>query len=58
MPPKIQQSNAKHYNVGTITEVKEYRGPHLLPAQEGWEEIADYSPRVGARARADWAPGR
>jgi pimeloyl-ACP methyl ester carboxylesterase len=48
MPPKIQRSNAKHYKSDTITEVKEYEGyAHLLPAQEGWEEIADYA--------LDWA---
>jgi pimeloyl-ACP methyl ester carboxylesterase len=48
MPPKIQRSNAKHYKAaGTITEVKEFAGPHLLPAREGWEEIADYA--------LDWA---
>ena len=48
MPPKIQQSNAKHYKSDTITEVKEYEGrAHLLPAQEGWEEVADYA--------LDWA---
>jgi pimeloyl-ACP methyl ester carboxylesterase len=41
MPPKIQQSNAKHYKSDTITEVKEYEGPHLLPAVDGWEAIAD-----------------
>ncbi len=42
MPPSIQQSNAKHYkSKDTITEVKEYEGPHLLPAQDGWEEVAD-----------------
>ena len=34
MPPKIQQSNAKHYKAeGTVTEVKEFEGPHLLPAR-------------------------
>ena len=44
MPPKIQSSNAKHYKAeGTITEVKEFGGPHLLPAREGWEEVADYA---------------
>ncbi|WP_322762394.1 alpha/beta hydrolase [Frankia sp. Cr2] len=44
MPPKIQQSNAKHYTSNTITEVKEYPGrSHLMPAQEGWEEIAEYT---------------
>jgi len=27
-----------------VTEVKEYQGrAHLLPAQEGWEEVADYA---------------
>jgi pimeloyl-ACP methyl ester carboxylesterase len=42
MPPSLQRSNAKHYKSNTITEVKEYEGKaHLLPAQEGWEEIAD-----------------
>jgi pimeloyl-ACP methyl ester carboxylesterase len=48
MPPKVQRSNAKHYKSKTITEVKEYEGfAHLLPAQEGWEEVADYA--------LDWA---
>jgi pimeloyl-ACP methyl ester carboxylesterase len=43
MPPSIQRSNAKHYKAeGTITEVKEYEGrSHLMPSQDGWEEIAD-----------------
>ena len=44
MPPSVQRSNAKHYKSDTVTEVKEYEGyAHLLPAQEGWEEIADYA---------------
>jgi pimeloyl-ACP methyl ester carboxylesterase len=44
MPPAVQRSNAKHYKSNTITEVKEYPGyAHLLPAQDGWEEIADYA---------------
>jgi pimeloyl-ACP methyl ester carboxylesterase len=48
MPPRVQRSNAKHYKSNTITEVKEYPGKaHLLPAQEGWEEIADFA--------LDWA---
>jgi pimeloyl-ACP methyl ester carboxylesterase len=48
MPPSVQRSNAKHYKSDTITEVKEYEGyAHLLPAQKGWEEIADYA--------LDWA---
>jgi pimeloyl-ACP methyl ester carboxylesterase len=41
MPPKIQRSNAKHYTSDTITEVKEFAGPHLLPAAPGWEAVAD-----------------
>jgi pimeloyl-ACP methyl ester carboxylesterase len=43
MPPKIQRSNAKHYKSATVTEVKEFHGPHLLPAAPGWEEVADYA---------------
>jgi alpha-beta hydrolase superfamily lysophospholipase len=44
MPPSIQRSNAKHYKSDTVTEVKEFPGfPHLLPAHEGWEEVADYA---------------
>jgi pimeloyl-ACP methyl ester carboxylesterase len=44
MPPSVQRSNAEHYKSNTITEVKEYEGrAHLLPAQEGWEEVADYA---------------
>lgn len=42
MPPAVQRSNAKHYKSNTVTEVKEYEGyAHLLPAQKGWEQIAD-----------------
>jgi pimeloyl-ACP methyl ester carboxylesterase len=48
MPPKVQRSNARHYRGdGTVTEVVEYPGPHLLPAHEGWEQIADHA--------LDWA---
>ena len=47
MPPSIQKSNAKHYKSTTITEIKQFDGPHLLPAQDGWESIADYA--------LDWA---
>ncbi|MBB4665180.1 alpha/beta hydrolase [Conexibacter arvalis] len=45
MPPRVQRSNAKHYKAnGTVTEVREFPGrAHLLPAQEGWEEVADYA---------------
>ena len=42
MPPAIQESNLKHYKSKTITERREYEGyAHLLPAQKGWEQIAD-----------------
>ena len=47
MPPKVQQSNAKHYKSDTITEVEEFEGPHLLPSKDGWEEVADHA--------LDWA---
>jgi pimeloyl-ACP methyl ester carboxylesterase len=48
MPPKIQRSNAKHYKSDTVTEVKLYEGfAHLLPAQAGWEGVADFA--------LDWA---
>jgi pimeloyl-ACP methyl ester carboxylesterase len=48
MPPSVQRSNAAHYKGDTVTEVKLYEGyAHLLPAQDGWEEIADYA--------LDWA---
>jgi pimeloyl-ACP methyl ester carboxylesterase len=44
MPPAIQRSNAKHYKSNTITDIKEYPGrAHLMPAEEGWEEVADYA---------------
>ena len=44
MPPKVQWSNAAHYEAeGTLTEVVEFGSkPHLLPAAPGWEEIADF----------------
>jgi len=47
MPPSIQRSNAKHWNDNVVTEVKEFEGPHLLPASPGWEKVADYA--------LDWA---
>jgi pimeloyl-ACP methyl ester carboxylesterase len=44
MPPKVQKSNAAHYNSKVVTEVKEFEGrAHFLPGQEGWEEVADYA---------------
>jgi pimeloyl-ACP methyl ester carboxylesterase len=43
-PPRVVRSNAKHYKSDTTTtEFKEFPGPHLLPAAEGWEEVADYA---------------
>lgn len=48
MPPRVQRSNAKHYKSDTVTEVTVFEGfAHLLPAQQGWEEVADYA--------LDWA---
>jgi hypothetical protein len=47
MPPSIQRSNAEHWNDSVVTEVKEFEGPHLLPASPGWEKVADYA--------LDWA---
>jgi pimeloyl-ACP methyl ester carboxylesterase len=42
MPPEVQRSNHKHYKSNTVTEIREYEGyAHLLPAQKGWEQIAD-----------------
>ncbi|HLT85366.1 MAG TPA: hypothetical protein VKZ83_14125 [Phototrophicaceae bacterium] len=42
MPPAVQRSNAKHYTSTAVTETREYEGfAHLLPAQAGWERIAD-----------------
>ena len=43
MPPKVQRSNAEHYKPKTVTEVVEFEGPHLLPARDNWEEVADYA---------------
>ncbi|ASR38469.1 alpha/beta hydrolase [Prauserella marina] len=44
MPPSVQRSNARHYKSDSVTEVVEYEDKaHLLPAQEGWEEIADFA---------------
>jgi pimeloyl-ACP methyl ester carboxylesterase len=44
MPPSVQRSNAKHYKSKTTTEVVEFPGrSHLMPAQKGWEEVADHA---------------
>lgn len=48
MPPSVQRSNAGHYTSAVVTEVEEHPGfAHLLPAQQGWEQIADHA--------LDWA---
>ena len=49
MPPSVQRSNAKHYKSNTVTEVVEFDGPHLLPARDGWQEVADHA--------LEWAVG-
>jgi pimeloyl-ACP methyl ester carboxylesterase len=50
MPPKVQASNAKHYKSDTITERVEYEGRcHLMPSEDGWEEVADYAIEWAAR---------
>jgi pimeloyl-ACP methyl ester carboxylesterase len=47
-PPKVGHSNAKHYKAeGTVTEIVERDGPHLLPAIPEWEALADFA--------LDWA---
>jgi pimeloyl-ACP methyl ester carboxylesterase len=52
MPPAVQYSNAAHYT-GFFAEVKVFDGrSHLLPAQRGWEEIADYALDWVERQRA------
>ncbi len=43
-PPSVQRSNVRHYTSKVLTEHEEYPGyAHLLPAQEGWEQIADHA---------------
>jgi hypothetical protein len=56
MPPKVQRSNARHYNSAVVTEIKEYYGPHLLPAAPGWEEVADYALSWAEEHAVEWAP--
>ena len=45
--PKVGHSNVKHYKSKSVTEIVEFDGPHLLPAIDGWEEVADFA--------LDWA---
>jgi pimeloyl-ACP methyl ester carboxylesterase len=59
MPPKIQRSNAKHYKSNTVTEVKEFEGrAHLMPAQGGWEEVADYALAWAVEQSSAWLAAR
>ena len=59
MPPAIQASNARHYNAQVRTEVKVYDGfAHLLPAQPGWQEVADYALDWAVRHASSAAPAR
>jgi pimeloyl-ACP methyl ester carboxylesterase len=59
MPPSVQRSNAKHYKSNTVTEVKEFEGrAHLMPAQEGWEEIADYALAWAVEKATSWTTDR
>jgi hypothetical protein len=37
----------ERYHIPASAEVKEFEGPHLLPAWPGWEQVADYA--------LDWA---
>jgi hypothetical protein len=39
----VGHSNVKHYKSKTVTEIVEFDGPHLLPAIDGWEEVADFA---------------
>ncbi|MCW2955530.1 MAG: Pimeloyl-ACP methyl ester carboxylesterase [Thermoleophilia bacterium] len=47
MPPSVQRANARRYHPDTVTEVKLFPGPHLLPLAPNWREVADYA--------LDWA---
>ena len=59
MPPKVQRSNAEHYKSNTVTEVKFYEGrSHLMPAEEGWEQIADDALSWAVEQAASWAASR
>jgi pimeloyl-ACP methyl ester carboxylesterase len=59
MPPSVQRSNARHYKSNTITEVTEFPGrAHLMPAQSGWEEVADYALEWAAKHAATQPAGR
>lgn len=56
MPPSVQRSNAAHYKSKTITQVKEFEGrAHLMPAQDGWEEVADCALTWASEQAIAWA---
>ena len=57
MPPKIQQSNAKHYKSDTVTEVKEFDGPAPAARRAGLGGGRRLRARLGARARGPAEPG-
>jgi pimeloyl-ACP methyl ester carboxylesterase len=60
MPPSLQRSNAKHYKAeGTVTEFREFEGrSHLMPSQDGWEEVADYALSWAVENAVTWAASR
>ena len=59
MPPKVQRSNAKHYKSNTVTELKEFEGrAHLMPSQDGWQEVADYALAWAVEQSSAWLAGR
>jgi pimeloyl-ACP methyl ester carboxylesterase len=42
MPPSVQRANAARYRSSAVTDHIEFPDmAHLLPAQDGWEEVAD-----------------
>ena len=43
MPPKIQQSNLKHYKSTRSPRSRSSRAPTCCPSSDGWEEVADYA---------------
>jgi pimeloyl-ACP methyl ester carboxylesterase len=58
-PPKVQRSNAKHSNTESPIEVKVYEGrSHLMPAQEGWQEVADHALDWAVEHARAWAAER
>ena len=58
MPPSVQRSNAKHYKSNTITEIKEFDGPHLLPCAPGLGDGRGLRAGLGAAPRGAAACAR